>query len=34
MKCEICQKLEVSTEEGLCDPCLKEEIKFWSMIKK
>ncbi len=29
-KCEICQKSEVSTEEGLCDPCFKEEEKFWS----
>jgi len=34
MNCEICQKSEVSTPEGLCDSCFKEEKKFWSKMKK
>ena len=33
-ECEICEKLEVSNEEGLCEECFNEEIKFWSNIKK
>jgi len=34
MKCEICRKPEVSTPEGLCENCFKEEEKFWSKMTK
>ena len=33
-KCEMCKKSEVSTPEGLCEDCFKEEKKFWSKMNK
>ncbi len=33
-KCKMCGKHEFLAQEEICDSCLKEEMKFWSMMKK